>query len=323
VTGAWHHHGVRRKWFAVALLLALGGWDPFRTTDEDVEAGNAAVAQGHYDEALKDYARARGRVDDGGLDYDVGTAKLKAADAAKDPAARDKLREEGLADLEKAAARAKDRDVRAQAAYNRGNALFAADKLDDAVHAYKDALKTNPDFEDARLNLELALRHRKKEQQQQQQNGQGQGQQGQGQNQQGQNQQGQGQGQQGQNQPGQGQQGQNPPGQQGQQPGQGSGSQAPQPGQGSGSNPSGQGSGSNQQNQQHPPGQGQGSQDPNQQAPKPKLPNGQTGSGSGGQEKTPDDSNLDQLEGESRDQRRNQARRRSDETYHPAETEDW
>lgn len=333
---AWHARAVR--YASVLLIFALAGWEPFRAHDADVEDGNDAVAAGRYDDAVKDYGRARGRVDAGGLDYDVGTALLRQADAEKDPAKQAKLREQGLKDLESAAASAADPRVRAQAAYNRGNALFSDDKLEPAIEAYKQALKANPDFEDARLNLELALRHRKKEkqQQQQQQNGQGQGQQGQ----QGQNQQGQGggQGQQqqqqqqqnGQGQGQQGQQGQNP--QNGQQGQQGQNPQNGQQGQNGQSLQNPQGNGQNQspqnQNGQGQNGQNQpqnGNPDPNaqnQQAPKPKLPNGQ-GSGPRTQEKTPDDGNLDQLEGESRDQRRNQAARRSNETYHPTEPEDW
>jgi tetratricopeptide (TPR) repeat protein len=297
-------------------LVPLAGWDPFRTTDGNVDAGNQAFGQGRYDDAIHDYEHAGGGVDRGGLDYDLGTARLKAADAEKDPKKKQQLHDDGMADLAHAAGAAKDPRVRAQAAYNRGNAFFSDGKLDDAVTSYKQALRENPELEDARLNLELALRHRKKEQQQQQQQGQGQGQQGQ-QGQQPQqpppNGQGQGQGQ------GQGSgQGQNPqPNGQGQ-PGQG------QPGQGSNqANPQqGSGQGSNSQNPQQGQGQGSGSQDPNQQAPQPKLPGGHGGSGSA-QQKTPGDENLDQLEGESRDQRRNQAQRHSNETYHPTDPEDW
>jgi hypothetical protein len=327
-----------RRFASLALLLFLGAWQPFRAHDGDVEDGNDAFARGDYGDAVEDYGRARGRVDDGGLDYDVGTAELKAADGENDAAKKQKLHEQGLKDLDSAEKNAKDPNVRAQAAYNRGNALFAdsgAEKdpkaqdaqLEGAIEAYKDALKTNPDFEDARLNLELALRHRKKEQQQQQQqqNGPGQGQQGQ----QGQ-QQGQGQGQQGQQQQGQGQgqgqqqqQGQN--GQQQQQGQQGQNGQQQQQGQhGQGQQQQGQGQGQNQQQGQQGNGQDQqnGQNGQNQQAPRPKLPNGKQAGGQS-QAKTPDDGNLDQLEGESRDQRRNQAERHSNDTYHPTEPEDW
>jgi hypothetical protein len=332
-----------RRFASLALLLALGGWQPFRAHDGDVEDGNDAFTAGDYGAAIEDYGHARGKVDDGGLDYDLGTAELKAGEAEKDAAKKQALHAQALKDLDSAAKNAKDANVRAQAAYNRGNALFADssaekdpkvqdEELGGAIESYKDALKANPDFEDARLNLELALRHRKKEQQQQQQQqGQGQGQQGQ----QGQQQQGQGQGQgqqqqqQGQGQ-GQGQQQQQGQGQQQQQQGQQgqNGQQQQQQGQ-QGQNGQQQGqNGQQAENQQQQNGQGQQgqNQDPqngqNQQAPRPKLPNGKQ-QGGHSQEKTPDDGNLDQLEGESRDQRRNQAARHSNDTYHPTEPEDW
>ena len=153
---------VRRALLAI-LVVALGGWEPFRTPDPDVEAGNRAYTEGHYDDALAAYDRAkqRGGVDADGLAYDRGTAELKKAEAIKDPAEKQRLYEHGLEDL-KQAARSKDPRIRSGANYNRGNALMAQDKLEDAIEAYKQALREDPAFHDARQNLELALRRRQK-----------------------------------------------------------------------------------------------------------------------------------------------------------------
>lgn len=54
--------------------------------------------------------------------------------------------------------------------YNRGNSLARAGKLDDALEAYNEALKRNPDMEDAQVNREIvqALRDQIEEQQDQQ-----------------------------------------------------------------------------------------------------------------------------------------------------------
>jgi Ca-activated chloride channel homolog len=123
------------------------------------------------------------------------------------------------------AARAFASDSSANSLYNLGNALARSGKLQEALQAYDQALKQQPDMADADYNRKLveeAIKQQQQQQQQQQQNSQnqpGQNQQGQnqqGQNQQGQNQQGQnqqGQDQQGQNQQGQNQQGQNQQGQ--------------------------------------------------------------------------------------------------------------
>ena len=310
MTAAWHARRLgtsARTWLTAVAVVALAGWEPFRTIDPDVEAGNRAYAEGRYDDALAAYDRAarRAGVDADGLAFDRGTAELQKADAAKDPAEKRRLTERALEDL-KQAARARDSHIRGAANYNRGNALMGQDKLDDAIEAYKQALREDPELDDARLNLELALRRREKQQQKKQQ--QGQGQQGQGQGQQGQGQQGQ---------QGQGQQGQ----------GQGSGD-----GSGSGSNQSGSnGGGSNQQNGSNgagsdsdpQSGSGQGS---NRQSDQ----NGQNGSGQdqSGQNqsgaprgrsqrrspqspKTPTEGKLDDLDNYSRRLQKDEARRRA------------
>ena len=316
---AWTRRG-RAGLFALALAV-LPGWTPFRTVDPDVEAGNRAYAEGRYDDALAAYDRAgrRGGVDAAGLAFDRGTAGLKKADAVKDPTEKRRLTERALEDLQQAG-RSKDNHVRGAASYNRGNALLAQDKLADAIEAYKQALRDDAQLDDARLNLELALRRR---QQQQSQGGQGHGQQGQGQ---------QGQGQQGQGQQGQGQQGQgsdaNP------QDGSSDGSAAPQ----SGSNSAG---GSNQQDdaqngasrgggsaQSQPGSNGEGSdaQGSNQPAdrngqpgrPQPKRPPRSRPQAP----KTPSDRKLDDLDDNSRRLQRDGARKRA--TGHAADPQhDW
>src|SRR5205823_5274461 len=156
--------------------LLQAGWTPWRTTDDNVERGNAAMAAGKWDDAINDYNAAKGSgVDENGRLYDLGTAELRKAEATKD----DKLKQQAMDDLG-AAAKAKDASVASRASYNRGNAQMEDDKLDDAIESYKDALRADPEMDDARLNLELALRKLDKKQQQQQQQGQGkQGQQGQ------------------------------------------------------------------------------------------------------------------------------------------------
>jgi Ca-activated chloride channel family protein len=53
--------------------------------------------------------------------------------------------------------------------YNLGNSLFKADKLNESIEAYKNALRSDPDDNDARHNLQLALRMKRMENQQNQQ----------------------------------------------------------------------------------------------------------------------------------------------------------
>ncbi len=300
----WHAPPMRRA-LAVIGVLVLGAWEPFRMLDPDVEAGNRAYAEGRYGDAITAYDRAaeRGGVDRAGLAFDRATAELKQAEAIKDPAEKQRLTDHALEDL-KRAGQSRDPRVRGGASYNRGNALMQRDKLEDAIEAYKQALREQPDLDDARVNLELALRRRQKQQppqqpQGQQGQGQGQGQQGQGQGGQGQGQQGQpgqgqpGQGPPGQGQPGQGQPGQGQPGAQGQGPqgqgqppdqrgsnGQGSDPQRGSNGQGSDPQSGSNGQGSNQQNGSNGQGSNQQNGSNGQGSNQPGPQNGSNGQGS-------------------------------------------
>jgi Ca-activated chloride channel family protein len=54
--------------------------------------------------------------------------------------------------------RAKDDDMRFRASYNLGNTAFKQGDFESAATYYKQALRYNPTYEDARHNLELALK---------------------------------------------------------------------------------------------------------------------------------------------------------------------
>ena len=128
MTGPCHARRMPRRPLALVLLLALGGWEPLRSPDPDVQEGNRAYAEGRYDDAIKAYDRAAGRggVDRHGLAFDRGTAMLKKAQGAKEPKERAQLMERALEDL-KEAAKSKDARLRADAHYNRGTAALGED----------------------------------------------------------------------------------------------------------------------------------------------------------------------------------------------------
>ncbi|MGH2900546.1 MAG: hypothetical protein ACRDMZ_17870, partial [Solirubrobacteraceae bacterium] len=122
MTRPWHARSLGtalRASLAAFAVVALGGWEPFRTADPDVEAGNRAYAEGRFDDALAAYDRAarRGGVDADGLAFDRGTAELKKSEATSDPAEKKRLAERALEDL-KQAARARDPHLRGAAHYN-------------------------------------------------------------------------------------------------------------------------------------------------------------------------------------------------------------
>ena len=58
---------------------------------------------------------------------------------------------------------------RAAALYNLGNALYRANKFQESAEAYRQALRLNPNDEDARYNFQMAREKMKQQQQQQQQ----------------------------------------------------------------------------------------------------------------------------------------------------------
>lgn len=65
--------------------------------------------------------------------------------------------------------RADNDELRFKAMYNLGNAAFQAGRLTEAVDAYKQAIRLNPGSDDARYNLELALRKIKENEEKQNQ----------------------------------------------------------------------------------------------------------------------------------------------------------
>lgn len=52
-----------------------------------------------------------------------------------------------------------DEQLKAEAYFNLGNYYFQSQQLDDAINAYRESLLINPDDNNARQNLELALRY--------------------------------------------------------------------------------------------------------------------------------------------------------------------
>jgi len=85
------------------------------------------------------------------VQYDAGTVHLGAGDSRK-----------AVSLLEKAAKKAEP-GLSPAAHYNLGNARLAAGDADGAVEAYKEALREQPANQDAKHNLELALREAQKQ----------------------------------------------------------------------------------------------------------------------------------------------------------------
>ena len=212
----------------VSALLALGLLACGRQTPEANAQGNDAFDAQDYAGAVEAYRRAQeGSPDLPEPFYNSGNAQY-----------RQESYDDALSSYDQAQLNAGE-ELTGGIHFNRGNVHFNREAYGEAAEAYKEVLRLDPDDEDAKRNLELALRHMHQEQEQQQQGQQQQGQQQQGQQEQQEEQQQQGGQEQQQageqeqdSQDGQNEQEQPEPGQDGEQDQQQDGQQQSQPGPG-------------------------------------------------------------------------------------------
>jgi tetratricopeptide repeat protein len=156
-----------RRWAWLALLLA-GAWDPVTKPDGDVADGNKHFAAGKFGEAEGRYRAAEKRLArEPALHFDLGAALYKLAEALPAGPPRDAQLDAAEKELRQALDAADPR-LRSSAHYNLGNTLFQRNKMGDAIEEYKRSLKLDPAREDARHNLELALRMKQEQQKKQQ-----------------------------------------------------------------------------------------------------------------------------------------------------------
>ena len=142
---------------AAILIAAITGSAAADTASQNNE-GNRLYNQKKYDEALKKYTDAQASKPAAPeLHYNIGNVLFRKGEYAK--AVEEYLR----------AQTAPDAALSQSATFNRGNALMAQGQLQEAVNAYIQALRSNPADQDAKRNLELALRLMQEQQKQQQQ----------------------------------------------------------------------------------------------------------------------------------------------------------
>ena len=141
-----------QMWRLAPLLPFLVAFDPFTSSNRDVEQGNQRMQAGKAEEALGFYDKAVAKLpNDPGVHFDRGAALYALA----------RFEEAGQEFLR--ATEAKDGAVKASAFYNLGNAFFKKDKFKEAIEAYKRALTLDPRDARAKWNLEIALKKQKDE----------------------------------------------------------------------------------------------------------------------------------------------------------------
>lgn len=141
---------------AVMALLLFAGTGFSQTPRQSVIKGNKAYQEKKYDVAENEYRDALKINDhDAAASYNLGNVLYR-----KDQT------DEAIQLYDNAIKDAPDNTTRQKAYYNKGVAFQKAGKLPECITAYKNALLLDPQDEEARQNLQRAL----KQQQQQQQN---------------------------------------------------------------------------------------------------------------------------------------------------------
>ncbi len=165
-----HSRYITRLAACVLVAVAISGLTPAPVQADDFASrnnrANDLVEEGQLDQALQEYREIKiEQPEKPELDYNI--ANVYHLKNQFDSAATEY--QDALASLEG--------PVTPNAFYNLGNTLFRMQQYDLAVESYKQALMDDPDDEDAKYNLELALQKLQEQdstQQQQQQDQQNQ-----------------------------------------------------------------------------------------------------------------------------------------------------
>lgn len=134
-------------WMCALILLAvlnIGWLDPVK---DQVEEANRKFSMGDYEGALKDYTQAQTeRPEEPGLHFNIGNVQVRKNNL-----------QEAAREYQQSATSTLDRTLESKARYNLGNVLAMQGSLPEAIENYRHALRLNPDDEDAKHNLELAM----------------------------------------------------------------------------------------------------------------------------------------------------------------------
>lgn len=140
---------------AAALLMLIASPAIAQSEKELIKQGNEAYAKKDYPAAATEYGKVLAKNSDNATaQYNLGNAQYKS-----------EKKEEAIASYDKAAAKLSSNVEKSNAYYNKGVVYHNDNKLPECIAAYKQALKLDPNNEDARQNLQRAL---KKQQEQKQ-----------------------------------------------------------------------------------------------------------------------------------------------------------
>lgn len=146
------------------LLLALVSVMPAysQSTRKDrklIDAGNTLYRQQKYADAMVKYREAlKLNPSSAVAKFNIGLSDIRMAEAVKDnDSISSKLLAEATQHLTEVASLGKEKpSLSSKANYNLGNLQFSSENYQAAIQFYKQALRLDPKFEDARYNLRIA-----------------------------------------------------------------------------------------------------------------------------------------------------------------------
>ncbi|MEZ4519124.1 MAG: tetratricopeptide repeat protein [Chloroflexota bacterium] len=151
-----------RNLFTILLLVVLVVTGCSGSAAGMVNEGNEAFAKQAYEEAWAQYQAAQIE------EPELAEPYYNAANALY----REGKYDEALEQMQKALAYADQEVLAANGFYNQGNTAYNLQDMAAAVEAYKQALLRDPNDQDAKYNLELALQQLEQQESEQQQNDQ-------------------------------------------------------------------------------------------------------------------------------------------------------
>jgi Ca-activated chloride channel family protein len=152
---------MRRRMIVLAAGLAVIAWNVHgQSVRSLISDGNSAYREQRYADAEARYREAL--QEEQGLlpgHFNLGNALERQG-----------RYDEALRQFEMADASALETATKAHARYNKGNTLFDAGQYREAADAFIESLKIDPNDQDAKFNLSLALKKLQEQQQQQDKN---------------------------------------------------------------------------------------------------------------------------------------------------------
>lgn len=137
----------------MACLAAFFLFTGFLETSQDtVKKGNEHFQNKRYQSALEAYRKVQVKNPDAPeVLYDLGTSLYKVDSF-----------QESAQDLDAAAKKARDPQLKARSLYNYGNVQYRLGNFEGAIDSYKKALAVDPDDKDAKYNLEFLQKKKSK-----------------------------------------------------------------------------------------------------------------------------------------------------------------